>query len=79
MVWTHFPNESGIGIIGDNFGSVLGFKKSQFGAEVSLSIDQLILEGKSGLKMYFLVLKFWIYMICIVDGALKEFNETSRK
>ena len=47
-VWTHFPNESGIGIIADNYGSVLGFKNSQFGAEVSFiaSIDNLILEGK---------------------------------
>ena len=48
-MWTHFPNESGIGIIADNDGSVLGFKNSQFGAEVSFiaSIDELILEGKS--------------------------------
>ena len=48
-VWTHFPNESGIGIIADNDGSVLGFKNSQFGAKVSFiaSIDKLILEGMS--------------------------------
>ena len=48
-VWTHFPNESGIGIIADNYGSVLGFKNSQFGAKVSFiaSIDKLILEGMS--------------------------------
>ena len=53
-VWTHFPNESGIGIIADNYGSVLGFKNSQFGAEVSFiaSIDKLILEGKSWLKTF---------------------------
>ena len=47
-VWTHFPDESGIVIIADKYGSVLGFKNSQFGAEVSFiaSIDNLILEGK---------------------------------